>query len=59
MISARDDHQIVTINTIDKTIGMVDPARPESRQILSQRLGLADPIKGAAPAVTYHRIDAL
>jgi len=26
MISASDDHQIVTINTIDKTIGVIDPA---------------------------------
>jgi len=45
VISARDDHQIVTINTIDKTIGIIDPALPETRQILSKRLGLADPDK--------------
>ena len=59
MISAHHDLQRITIHRVDQSMLLADAPRPESTQVVLQRLGLADAAEGVALGISDQQIDAL
>src|ERR1700727_2335064 len=57
MITAGHDGQIVFLNGVNEPVGVVDPPRPESRQVLAERFGFAESFEGVPHRVLNQCVD--
>jgi histidinol-phosphate/aromatic aminotransferase/cobyric acid decarboxylase-like protein len=59
VITAGDDGQEGCIDRADEPVAVVDTARPEAGEVLTQGLGLADPGEGCAQGIRDQGVNVL
>lgn len=58
MVSTGNDRELTVINGVNKTVCFVDSSGPEPTEILLQRLGLAETVKGVSLCIEDQFVDA-